>query len=120
MQNEIGNETLAASVYEENPNQLYPRVHIVNNEMPISSKLTGPLGNDPNVVCPLDDVLPNFNASTHGKAPRFSSTFLNNKISGKSPNISDYGNAPNNDGRAPLPPLYFVLCIFTKKETQTK
>ena len=37
MQNARGNETLAAPMYEENPNQLYLQVYIVNNPTPISS-----------------------------------------------------------------------------------
>ena len=76
MQNEKGIETLAAPMYEENPNQLYPQVHIVNNPMPISSKLSEHLGNDLNVVYPLGNVPPNLNASTHGHAPSTSRTFL--------------------------------------------
>ena len=36
MQNAIGNETLAAPMYDENPNQFYPQVHVVNNPMLIS------------------------------------------------------------------------------------
>ena len=31
----IGKETLAAPMYKENSNNLYPQVHIVNNPMPI-------------------------------------------------------------------------------------
>ena len=37
MQNAIGNEALAAPMNEENPNQLYSQVHIVNNPMSINS-----------------------------------------------------------------------------------
>ena len=49
MQNITGNETLAAPMYEKNPTSLYPQVHIVNNPIPISSTITEPQGNDPNV-----------------------------------------------------------------------
>ena len=49
MQNVTGNETLAAPMYEENPNSLYPHVHIVNNPIPISSNITESQENNPNV-----------------------------------------------------------------------
>ena len=69
MQTAIGNGTLAAAMYEKDPNQMCPQVHIVGNPMPISSNLPEPLWNDRNVVYPLSNVTPNFHASTHGKAP---------------------------------------------------
>ena len=76
MLNAIGNETLEAPMYEENPNEMYPRVHIVNNPMPISSNLCEPLRNDPNVVYPLDKIPPELNASANGNSPSTSSTFF--------------------------------------------
>ena len=84
--------------------------------MSINSNLSEPLGNDPNVVYPLGIVPPNFNASTHGNAPRTSSTFLKNIISGKFPNTYINGNAPNNNGNALLPHLNFFVIL--QKETQ--
>ena len=80
MQSAIGNGTLAAAMYEKNPNQLYSQVHIVGHPMPISSHLPEHLGDDRNVVYPLSNVPPNFHASTDGKAPSTSSTFLNNSF----------------------------------------
>ena len=50
MRNAIGIETLAAPMCEENPNQLYPQMHIETNPMPISSIYSERRGNDPNVV----------------------------------------------------------------------
>ena len=88
MQSAIGKGTLPAPLYEKNPNQMYSQVHIVGNPMPISSKSLEPLGDDRNVVYPLSNVPPNFHASTHGKAPSTSSTFLNNSFNGIAPNIS--------------------------------
>ena len=58
MQNAIGNQTSAAPLYEENPNQLHTQVHIVKNPMPFSSNLSGNLGNGPNVVYSLALFLP--------------------------------------------------------------
>ena len=118
MQNAIGNETLAAPMYEENPNQLYPQVHIVNNPTPICSNLSEPLRNDPNVVYPLGNVPPNFDASTHGNAPSPSSTFLNNSINGIAPNTSNKGNAPNNNGNVPLPHLHLFFIILQKRNSE--
>ena len=60
VQNAIAKETLTAPMYEENPNQLYLQVHFLNN--PIRSSISEQLGNHTNVVCPLDDNPPNFNA----------------------------------------------------------
>ena len=37
VQNISGMETLAAPMYEENPNELYPLVNFVNNPIPFSS-----------------------------------------------------------------------------------
>ena len=69
VQKAIGYETLASPRYKGIPNQLYPQVHIVNKPMPISSKLSELLGIDPNMIYTLGKVLPNFNASAHGKTP---------------------------------------------------
>ena len=91
-------------MYEENPNQLYPQVHIVNNPMPIGSNISDRLGNDVNVVYPSGNVPPNFNASTHGNAFSSSSTFLKDSFNGNAPKTSDNGIAPKNHGNAPLPP----------------
>ena len=44
VQNAIGSETLAAPMYEDIPNQLYPPVNNVDNPMPISSTSSEPLG----------------------------------------------------------------------------
>ena len=104
MLNAIGNETLAALMYEENLNQLHPKVRIVNNSMPISSNLSEPLGNDPNVVYPLGSVRPVFIASTHGNAPSTSSSALKNSFNGNAINTSINGSALNSNGNAPLPP----------------
>ena len=56
VQNAIGNETLAATMYEVNPNHLYPQVHLVNNPMSISSNLIESPRNDPTLVYPLGNV----------------------------------------------------------------
>ena len=124
VQNAIGNETLAAPMYEENPNHLYPQVHILNNSMWISSNLSESLGNNPNVVYPLWNVPPNFDDSAHGNAPSTSSTFLNNSIIGNAPNTSNNGNAPNINGNAPLPPPWIFVVLQKnhklKKREQNK
>ena len=104
MQNVIGNETLAAPMYEQNPTSLYPHVHIVNNPIPISSNITESQGNDSNVFhssgnAPLNSII-----STHGNAPSTSNACWNNSSDGNAPNISNHGNAPNSKGNAPLPP----------------
>ena len=104
MQNATGNEAVAAPRYEEKPNQSYPQVHIVNNRMLISSNLSHFPENDPNVVYPLGNIPPNFNASTHGNAPSTSGSFLSNSINGKGPNNSNDGNSPNTNGNIPLLP----------------
>ena len=101
MQNATGNETSAAPKYEENPSHINPQVYIVNKPMPIGSSLSEPLGNDPNVVYPLGNVSPNFNATTHRYAPSTPSTVLDNNINGNVPNTSNTGSAPNNNGNAP-------------------
>ena len=119
-QNAIGNETLAAPLYEENPNQLYSQVYILNHPMPISSNLPEPLGNDPKVVYPLGIIPPNFIASTHGNALGTSSTFLNNSFNGNSPKTSVNEKALNNIGNAPVPPYQTVFLWSYKTETQKK
>ena len=105
VQNEIVNETLAAPMYEENSNQLYPPGNIVNNPIPISSNLSESLGNDTNVVYPLWNVATNFNDSAQGNARSTSSTFFNNSINGNVPISSNNGNAPDHNGIALLPPF---------------
>ena len=117
-ENAIGNETLAAPLYEENPNQLYPQVYILNHPMPISSNLSEPLGNDPKVVYPLGIIPPIFIASTHGNALSTSSTFLNNSFNGNSPKTSDNKKALNNIGNAPIPPYQTVFLSSYKTGTQ--
>ena len=104
MQNVTGNETLAAPMYEENPTSLYPHVHMVNNPIRISSNITGPQGNDPNVFHSSGSAPQNSIVTTHGNAPGTSSAFWNNSIDGNAPNTSDNGNAPNSNGNAPLTP----------------
>ena len=117
MQSAIGNGTLAAATYEKNPNQMYPQVHIVGKPMPISSNLPEPVGNDRNVVYPLGNVPPKFHASTHGKAPSTSNTFLINSFYGNAPNISKNGNAPSDNGNALLhPPLFAFFCNAPRKK----
>ena len=95
---------LAAPMYEENPTSLYPHVHIVNNPIPISSNMTEPQGNDPNVFHSSGNAPLNSIVSTHGNAPSTSSVFWNNSNDGNAPTTSNKGNAPNNNGNAPLPP----------------
>ena len=104
MQNVTGYETLAAPMYEENPTSLYPHVHIVNNPILISSNITEPQGNDPNVFHSSGNAPLNSIVSAHGNAPSTSSVFWNNIIDGNAPNTSNNGNAPNNNGNAPLHP----------------
>ena len=82
MHNAIGNKTLAALMYDEDPNQLYLQMNNMNNPMPICSNLSELLGNTPNVVYPLKIVPPNFNASAQWNAASTSSTFLNNRNKG--------------------------------------
>ena len=118
MQNAMGKETLAAPMYEHNPNHLYPQVHIVSNQMPISSNLSERLGNDPDLVYALFKVPLNFIASTHGNAPSTPSLFLNNSINGNARNTSFNGNGTNNDRNAPSPPRYFLSCNFIDKKFQ--
>ena len=60
MQSTIGKETLAAPMYKENRNQLFPQVHFENNLLPISSSLSELLRNGPNVVVALSIVPLNF------------------------------------------------------------
>ena len=105
MQTAKYNEMLAAPLYKESLNLLYPQVHIVNNPIPNIPTLSEPLGNDPNVVYPLGKVPPNFNASTHGNPPITSSTFFNDSFHENAPNISNNGKAPNNNGNFPIRPL---------------
>ena len=50
MQSAKGKGTLAAAMYEKNPNHMYPQVLTVGNPMPISSNLLEFLGDDRNVV----------------------------------------------------------------------
>ena len=69
MQNVIGNENLAAPMYEENPTSLYTQVQIVKNPIPISSNITESHEGDPNVLhssgkAPLNSIV-----SAHGKTP---------------------------------------------------
>ena len=65
---------------EKNQTNCNPQVHIVNNPMPISSNLSEPLRDDPNVVYPLGKIPPNFNASVDGNASSTSCTFSNNQF----------------------------------------
>ena len=80
IQNAISNETLAAPIYEGNPNQLYSQGHIENNPMTVSSKLSEPLGYDPNVLYPLRNVPSNVNANTSGNAPSTSNIFFSTTV----------------------------------------
>ena len=89
VQNTLGNETLGASMYEENPNQLYPQVHIVNNPMPINSNLSESLGNNLHVVYTLGNVPSNFITNDHENATSTSSNLLNTSVNGKAPNTSN-------------------------------
>ena len=73
-------------MYEENLNQLYTQVHVVNNPLPMKSNLSESLRSDTNVVYTLEIDLSNFNASSHGKTSSTSSTFLTNSFIGKAPN----------------------------------
>ena len=103
-QNVTGNETLAAPLYEENPNSFYPHVHIVNNPIPISSNITESQGKDPNVFhssgnAPLISIV-----NTHRNDPSTSSAFWNNSIDGNAPNAFYNGKAPNANGNVPVPP----------------
>ena len=75
MQNVTGNETLAAPMYEENPTSLYPHVHIVINQIPVSSNITESQGNDPNVFHSQGNAPLNSIVITHGNAPSTSSVF---------------------------------------------
>ena len=75
LQNARGNGTLGAPMFEENPSQLYPQLHILDNPMPISSNLLEALGNDLNVVHQLRKFPPIFNASTYGKSPVIQAVF---------------------------------------------
>ena len=104
MQNVTGNETLAAPMYDEKPTSLDPHVHIVNNPIPISSNITEPQGNDPNVFHSSGNAPLNSNVSTHGNAPSSSSSFLNNCINGNAPTTSNTGKPPNTERNALLPP----------------
>ena len=109
MQNAKGNEILAAPMYDENPNQMHPQVHIVNNPMPNVSNLSDPLRNDPKLVYPLGNVPPNFNASTNGNAAITSSTSLKNSINGTGPNTSNDRIALNIKENAHYPHLKYFL-----------
>ena len=113
MQKVTGNETMAPPLYEENPTSLYPKVHNVNNPIPISSNRTESQGNDPNVFHSAGNASLNSIVSTHGNAPSTSCTFLNDSIDGKAPNIYNIGNIPNSNRKAPLPSPFF-FCNFTK------
>ena len=104
-QNTKVNETLAYLMYEENPKELYPQVHNVNNPMPISSRLSERIGNDPNMIFPLASVPPTFTASAHGHAPSTSSNFLSNSKNGNAPNTANNGNFSNIIRKTPLPPF---------------
>ena len=75
MQNVTGNETLAAPMYEENTTSLYPHVHIVINQIPVSSNITESQGNDPNVFHSPGNAPLNSIVITHGNAPSTSSVF---------------------------------------------
>ena len=116
IQNVTGNETLAAPMYEENPTSLYAHVHFVNNPIPISSNLTEPQGNDPNVFHSSGNAPLNSIVSTHGNAPSTSNAFWINSIDRITPKTSNTGNASKSNGNAPLTPPFF--CNFTKKETR--
>ena len=118
MQNVTGNETLAAPMYDKNPTSFYPHVHIVNNPIPITSNITEPQGNDPNVFHSSGNAPLNSIVNTHGNAPSSSSSFLNNCINGNAPITSNNGKAPNTKGIAPLPPPQ-IFCNFTKKNSET-
>ena len=89
LQNAIGNEPLAAPMFEENPNSFYP--------LPISSNMFESLGNDPNVFYSSGNTPLNSIVSAHGNAPCTSRTFLNNSINVNIPNTSNNGNAPNSN-----------------------
>ena len=104
MRNAIYNGTLAAPIYEKNPNHLYTLVHIVNNPMSVTSSLFEFLENDHNVVSLLENFLPNCNASSRGSAPSTSRTILKNCINGNTRDTSNNRNAANNFEKAPLPP----------------
>ena len=105
MHNAKGKETLAALMYDKDPNQLYLQMHNMNNPMPICSNLSEFLGNNPNVVYPLRIVPPNFNGSAQSNATITSSTFLNNRTERIAPNTYKRGKVRNNKGNAPSPRL---------------
>ena len=98
--NVTGSETLAAPMYEGNPTPLDPQVHIMNNPIPVSSNITESHGIDADVFHSSGNAPLNSFVSTHGNVPSTSTTFLNKSFNG---NISDNGNAPNNNGNVPLP-----------------
>ena len=80
--------------------------------MPISSNLSEPPGNnDLKGVHLLGNVPPSCNACDNGNAP---GSFLNNSFIGNAPHTSNNGNAPNNEGNAPLPHLN-IYGDFTRK-----
>ena len=117
LQNTIGKETTDAPMYEMNPNQLYPQVFFVINQMPNNLKFSEPLGNDRNLVFPLGIVPPNFFDSIHRNGLITSNTFLNNNINGNAHNISNNEIASTNNRYAPLsPPQFVFFCNFTQKK----
>ena len=95
-------------MYEGNPTALYPHVHIMNGQIPISSNIIESQGNDA-IVFHSSGIAPGssatfLNISVNGKAPSVSTTFLINSNNGNAPNTSNNGIAPNSNGNAPLPP----------------
>ena len=89
MQNDTGNETLAATMYENKPTSLHPHVQFVNTPIPIRSNLTESQGNDPNVFHSSENTPLKSTVSAHRSPPSTSSTFLYNSVNGNAPSTSN-------------------------------
>ena len=89
--------------------------------MPSSSNIFERLRKDPNVVYPLGNVPPNFNASANGNALSTPSTFLNNSNKRNDPNNSKNEHAPKVIGNPPsthLEVFAFLQKLKKKNEKQ--
>ena len=95
-------------------------MNIVNNPMPTGPIWSQSLGNNPNVDYPLANGHSNFNDSAQANAPSTSRTFLNNSITRNAPNTSNNGNAPNNNGNTPLPPLWTYVVLQKNRDILKK
>ena len=112
MHNAVGYETLAAPMHGENPNQLYTRVHIVNNPRPTSSVFLEPLGIAPKVVYALGNVRPKISACAPKFCPIFMKPTRKNFI-GNASKTSDNGSATNYNWKCSITPTCF--CNFAKR-----